>query len=146
MQENDAIGAVRSNSPMFVHDSTYGQLVLAAVSAYPERVAFRDGERSISYEQLGRSIRRIATLLKAHEFRKGDAVAILAPNMPEYFMVMAACAVLGIRYTPLNLLGSLDDHLSILCDAEIDALIFDPGACGERVQRILESGRFDGTV
>ena len=69
----------------------------------------------------------------------GTPVSMLALNRPEVLYCIGANGVSGARGTPLHPLGSVDDHVYVLEDAGIQALIFDPifaeraEALGERV-------------
>lgn len=112
--------------------TTYGDLVRRAVEKFPDRIAFGGDGEGVTYRALGGSISRMIRVLKAKGLVRGDGVAILSTNRPEYFAVTAACALLGVRFTPLHPLGSLDDHVSILEDARINVLVFEPGAFQDR--------------
>jgi fatty-acyl-CoA synthase len=107
-------------------------MVKRAVEAYPERTAFRTDAGDLTYRVLGERISQVVAAFKRAGIGRGDAVAILSPNRTEYFMVTVACALTGVRYTPLHPLGSADDHRLILTDAGITTLIADAAAFGER--------------
>lgn len=120
--------------------STYGALVLAACDRFRPRVAFRDGDDSVSYGELARSIRSMAAAFASLGLSAGSSIAILAPNSVHYFVLMAAAALCGVRYTPLHPLSALDDHLFILQDAEVDALVVDADHYGDRAAQVLAAG------
>ena len=81
----------------------------------------------------------------------GTPISMLALNRPEVLYCIGANGVAGVRGTPLHPLGSGDDHVYVLEDAEIQALIFDPifaeraAALKERVPslRLLSLGPCD---
>jgi len=81
----------------------------------------------------------------------GTPVSMLALNRPEVLYCIGANGVSGARGTPLHPLGSVDDHVYVLEDAGIQALIFDPifaeraKALGERVPslQLLSLGACD---
>ena len=81
----------------------------------------------------------------------GRGISVLAPNRPEVLFFILANAVTGARATPLHPLGSLDDHVYVLDDAEIETLVFDPvfaeraAAIGEQLPnlRLLSFGPCD---
>jgi fatty-acyl-CoA synthase len=56
----------------------------------------------------------------------GDAIAQLSPNCVDAALVQLAAWVYGLRYVPLHPLGSCDDHLFILNDSEVQALVIHP--------------------
>ncbi len=101
---------------------TIGDIILAALERFPERCAFIDGERRISYAELGRHIGSAIALLKALGLKRGDAVVQLSGNRPEVFMTMAACYLMGLRSVTLHAMGSLPDHRYIVDDS--DAVLF----------------------
>jgi fatty-acyl-CoA synthase len=117
--------------------ATYGALIKGAVEAFPDRIAFRGESADISYRTLGRRISQLVQAFARMGLGKGDAVAVLSPNRPEYFMATVALALSGIRYTPLHPLGSQDDHRRILVDAAITTLIADPPAFGARAEALF---------
>ena len=59
-------------------------------------------------------------------------MAQLAANRVDTFATMAAVLANGMRYTPLHPMGSLEDQLFILEDAEISALVVDVDYFAER--------------
>jgi acyl-CoA synthetase (AMP-forming)/AMP-acid ligase II len=58
--------------------------------------------RSYTYGQLYDAVKRAAGGLAARGFGKGDVLAILAPNLPEYAIVFHAVATLGGVNTTIN--------------------------------------------
>ena len=67
----------------------------------PDRIAIiHEGDepgntRKISYSELLREVSRISYVLEDMGVRKGDAVAIYLPNVPEAIIAMLACARIG---------------------------------------------------
>lgn len=66
------------------------------------RVAIRYQGRDITYRDLDARTNRTAGALQALGLGKGDRLAILARNSPEYAEVFLACAKLGAIVVPLN--------------------------------------------
>ena len=66
--------------------------VLADAKARGDRTAFVDGAtgRTISYAELDDAVRRLAGGLVAAGLAKGEVLAIMAPNSPEYGVVFHA--------------------------------------------------------
>lgn len=69
-----------------------------------EKTALVDGPtgRSYTYGQLYDLARRAAGGLRARGFGKGDVLAIMAPNVPEYAIALHAAALLGGVATTIN--------------------------------------------
>ena len=102
--------------------STY-ELISNAAARFPDREAFRylpDGDlakppRRISYTHLLAQINRAAHLFRSFDVGPSDAVAILAPNMPETQYALWGAQVAG-RACPINFLLQ-PDHIAALLRA-----------------------------
>jgi fatty-acyl-CoA synthase len=81
-----------------------------------------DGE-ALSYQALHDRIEGAARALKA-EFGvgRGDRVAILSLNRPDYLVLLYACARLGAMLVPLNWRLAVAEQLFILSDASVKVL------------------------
>src|SRR4029453_3012728 len=77
--------------------------VLGAPDGDDDRIAFVDGVtgRRLSFGDLRTQVRRVAAGLSAR-VRKGDVVAIWAPNVPEYAVVFHAVLSVGAVLTTIN--------------------------------------------
>lgn len=112
---------------MGLHDgATIGDLVLGAVRRFPDRVAFRQDGRDLTYAGLGDLLARWAALLRRRGLQPGQGVGVLSPNRVEVFLGQTAPVLAGGRYTPLHPLGSLDDHRYACDEAELRFLLVDP--------------------
>jgi len=78
--------------------------VLETGTGYPDKPALIDGASGtvLSYGQLSAAVRSLAGGLKANGFAKGDVLALMAPNMPEYAVVMHAVGFAGGIVTTIN--------------------------------------------
>jgi fatty-acyl-CoA synthase len=113
--------------------STYFDLILQGLRRWPDREAIVDASGlSLTYSELERRIWRIARVLRDAGLKPGDGVAQLAANRVDTFATMAAALGNGMRYTPLHPMGSLEDQLFILEDAQISALVVDVPYFAER--------------
>jgi fatty-acyl-CoA synthase len=106
--------------------TTHSELILRALRAFPDRVAFRQGDRSLRYAEAHDLLARTVTVLRELGVKPGDAVGLLSPNRPEVWVSQVAPGFLGTSYTALHPLGSLDDHLYACDEAEITVLLIDP--------------------
>jgi fatty-acyl-CoA synthase len=108
--------------------TTY-ELIALAASRFPQREAFRflpDGDlatppRRITYAELLQNINRAANLFRSLGVGPNDAVAILAPNMPEAHYALWGAQVAG-RACPINFLLQ-PDHIAALLEAANTKLI-----------------------
>ena len=80
------------------------QVILDACQEYGDRMAIIDGPtgRSMTFAQLGDAIRRFAGGLAASGFAKGDVLAIVSPNIPEYAVVFHGTCLAGGTVTTVN--------------------------------------------
>jgi fatty-acyl-CoA synthase len=75
----------RTAWPADVYDSVLTPLSFLerALHVYPESLAAVDGERRVTYRELGERAYRLASALHGAGVRRGDRVAVLAPNSLE---------------------------------------------------------------
>ena len=78
--------------------------VLRGLGDDPDRVVLIDGPsgREMTAGALEEGIRRLAGGLRARGIGKGDVVAILAPNCPDYAVVFHGVAFAGATVTTIN--------------------------------------------
>ena len=71
------------------------KFVLRGVSDHPDRPALIDGTsgRTYSFTDLSDAIHRLAGGLVARGFAPGDTLALMAPNLPEYVIILHAVPV-----------------------------------------------------
>src|ERR1700727_2686303 len=86
------------DSKVFRSELNPVDLLVRAAYMYPERLAVIDGERRLTYAQLGERSWRLADALRSAGLKKGDPVAALlftsAPMLEAHFAVPAAGGVL----------------------------------------------------
>ena len=97
---------------------------------HPEKVAIRFEDRAITYTEFRDQIRAIARALK-HELGvgRGDRVAFLGYNSPEFLALLFATARLGAMLTPLNWRLAAPEHDFILSDAGASVLFVEADFC-----------------
>lgn len=90
--------------PIALRGESITERVLRGLAGDPERVAMIDGPtgREVTAGALEEGIRRLAGGLRARGLGKGDVVAILAPNLPEYAVVFHGVAFAGATVTTIN--------------------------------------------
>ncbi|MDF1595268.1 MAG: 4-coumarate--CoA ligase family protein [Acidimicrobiia bacterium] len=87
-----------------IPDVSITTYVLKEASANPDKPALIDGPtgRQLTFGQLEAGIRALAGGLRSRGFGRGDVLAILAPNLPEYAIVFHGAAMAGGTITTLN--------------------------------------------
>src|SRR4029079_15850029 len=69
---------------------------------YPTRIAVRHGARAFTYAEFGARGRRLASALTRAGVRRGDTVAIVAPNVPALLEAHYAVPGIGAVLNALN--------------------------------------------
>jgi fatty-acyl-CoA synthase len=96
----------------------------AAFSPGKTAIVF-EGER-LSYAAFAARIERTATALKQElGVGRGDRVAILSLNRPDYLVLLYACARLGAMLVPLNWRLAVAEQVFILTDAGAKVLVLE---------------------
>ena len=92
----------------------------------PDKTAIAFEGNRLSYAAFVARIERTATALK-QEFSvgRGDRVAILSLNRPDYLVLLYACARLGAMLVPLNWRLAVAEQLFILTDAGAKVLVLE---------------------
>jgi fatty-acyl-CoA synthase len=105
---------------------SYSALIVDALNRHHDRTAFIQGDSRVSYAEAADITSRIRKVLQDKGMAKGSCVGALSVNSPEVWMVQAAICLSGAMYTGLHPLGSVDDHVDLCEDAEVDILIVHP--------------------
>jgi fatty-acyl-CoA synthase len=92
----------------------------------PHKPALMFESDVLSYRAFHERIETAAKALKA-EFgvSRGDRVAILSLNRPDYLVLLYACARLGAMLVPLNWRLAVAEQTYILCDAAAKVLVLE---------------------
>src|SRR5437870_9991930 len=100
------------------------ELIARNAAFTPDKPALRYAGQSLTYAAFWQRIEAAAGALKSElGIGRGDRVAILSANHPDYLVLLYACARLGALLVPLNWRLAVPEQLYILCDASVKALI-----------------------
>jgi acyl-CoA synthetase (AMP-forming)/AMP-acid ligase II len=110
--------------------------------------------RSYTYGQLARDVRRLAAGLRARGFRRGDVLAIMAPNLPEYPAAFHGTALAGGVVTTVNPMYTAAEIAVQLRDSKARLLVTVPAllekaanaASGSPVEEIVVFGEAEGAT
>src|SRR5437660_1715242 len=94
-----------------------------AVRNYPERPALSVGEDSLNFRQLHNRIKSMAGALSQRGISRGDRLALLLPNGPEYIQLIYASSWLGAIVVPINTRLSFVEIDHVLADASPKGLV-----------------------
>ena len=104
--------------------STVGELYDRCVDFYGSHTAITHGSRSVSYDELGTNAKSLARALQELGVLKGENIAFLMANCPEYFFCEYALAKIGAVRVPLAVLLSPQDHVYMMNEAHCTTLIY----------------------
>ena len=94
----------------------------------PGKTAIRFQGRTLTYATFAARIAAAARALKSRlGIGRGDRVAILSTNHPDFLVLLYACARLGAVFVPLNWRLAVPEQLFILTDASVKALVVEEG-------------------
>ncbi len=104
--------------------TTIGELYDRCVDFYGDRIAVTMNGRSYTYADVGKKADALLTALQKLGLRKGDKIAFLMANCPEYVFCEYAVAKSGCIRVPLAVLLTSNDHIYMMNQAECTALIY----------------------
>jgi long-chain acyl-CoA synthetase len=103
-----------------------GSILQAGAHLRAAHPAIRLGERVVSYAELDREARGVATSLRERGVAPGETVAILVPNLPEFSIAYFGILYAGCTVVPLNVLLSGPEVAYHLEDSQARLLIAHP--------------------
>jgi fatty-acyl-CoA synthase len=114
----------------------------------PEKPAVIFGDDVLTYRQFADAADRVAAVLWHRGIRKGDAVAYIGENSPQFLQVMFAAAQLGAVFVPVNTRLAAPEMQHVLVDSGARALILDvdfldramPGVEAARIAQVIVTG------
>lgn len=79
-----------------------GDMIRRSADKFPEKNALIFQEKRITYEELNKRVNALANRLLDMGGKKGDRVAVILHNCPEYIETYFACAKSGLIFAPIN--------------------------------------------
>jgi len=142
--------------PVEIPDVPLTTYVMARAAELGDKPALIDGPtgRTLTYAALDGAIRSLAGGLVARGFAKGEVVAVLAPNIPEYAVVFHGVAMAGGVVTTINPTYTHQEVHHQLVDSGATMLITIPmflevateGAAETAVREIVVFGEAEGAL
>ncbi|PYX91300.1 MAG: long-chain fatty acid--CoA ligase [Acidobacteria bacterium] len=120
---------------------TLNDIFFNAVAAnLPRILTYKHAGRwkDISSQELYRQVTAVARALQAWGFRRGDHVAILSENRPEWQIADFACLLLGIVDVPIYATLPADQIIYLLNNSEARAIFV---STQEQLQKVLQIRR-----
>jgi long-chain acyl-CoA synthetase len=103
-----------------------GTILQASAVERPQKTAIIFDDRRISYEELDRAARGVATSLRARGIEPGDKVALMVPNVPEFTIAYFGILYAGAAVVPINVLAAAPEVAYFLEDSDARLLIVHP--------------------
>ena len=100
----------------------------------------------ISAAELYRNVAGVTATLASWGFRKGDRVAILSENRPEWTIADFACQMLGVVSVPIYSTLTSDQAAFILQDAEVRAMFVSSEQQLRKIEAIRERTQLERIV
>lgn len=94
-----------------------GDLITRNASRHPNKPAIKFGGRTLSFAQFNTRVNRLIDALLQSGFKKGDRLALLSNNSPEFLEVFGAAEKGGFVAVPLNWRLTSEELLALLRDA-----------------------------
>jgi len=106
----------------------------------PDKTAVVFGDHELTYRELADAADRVAAVLWHRGIRRGDAVAYIGENSPQFLEVMFGAAQLGAVFVPVNTRLAAPEVQHLLVDSGARAVVLDPEFL-ERAMLGVEAGR-----
>src|SRR3984957_19642443 len=95
-----------------------------AITAAQSPALIIDG-RVLSFGELYDRSQRVAAVLRDAGLRRGDGVALVLPNGPEFFEITWGCQLSGLYYTAVNTHFNPDEVAYVIGDSDAKAVFVD---------------------
>jgi len=106
------------------HDNLASKLLDDAIErGWGDRVALREGARTLTYRELRDQAARVATALRTLRIERGDRVAILMPDTIETAIALLGAIYHGAIAVPLSELARANDIADLLADSGATAVV-----------------------
>lgn len=101
----------------------FADLIARNAAFTPDKAALHYQETTWTYRFFSARIEALARAMTSQlGVRRGDRVAVLALNHPDYLVLLYACARLGAMLVPLNWRLAMPEQLFILSNADVRVL------------------------
>ena len=103
---------------------------------YGGKTAIICGDRRLSYAELDEASNKVANALLEMEVRKGDRVAMLLSNSPEFVILYFGIVKIGGIAVPLNIGCKVDELASLFGDAQPKVLVAESASLEQLVSAL----------
>lgn len=96
-----------------------------AIAATEAPALIMVGGPTISFGELHARSLRVAAMLHGAGLHRGDGVALVLPNRPEFFEITWGCQLSGLYYTPVNTHFTAEEVCYVIDDSDAKAVFVD---------------------
>jgi crotonobetaine/carnitine-CoA ligase len=130
--------------------TTLKNLLRQQAEAHPERALIVSNDPDLTYGEFRRAVYRVANAFLRLGVEKGDKVALLLPNCPEFLLAVFAAAEIGAVFVPINTAFSAEEVGYVLDHSDSGCLITDRSflplveqvrGCCQQLKRVVALGR-----
>jgi len=107
------------------HDFTLYDAVRRNVQVFPDRLAFVDGDKRLTFKQFFDLVNHLAVGIRKEGIKRGDRIGIMSRNNLEYVALYFAAARCGAIFVPVNTRLSQEEIQYILSDCQPKLLFAD---------------------
>jgi long-chain acyl-CoA synthetase len=100
-----------------------GRMLEESCREFPEHVALIQEKRRLTYTELNRAVNSLGNKLREADLQKGDNIAILLPNCPEFVISYFAVQKIGAVAVTLNTLSTPYELRHLLGNSNAKGLI-----------------------
>jgi fatty-acyl-CoA synthase len=111
---------------------TYQDLIIRAVSRFPEVEALVDGDLRLTGRELRARVARTVSAYRSLGLGAGSRIALVSGNSADYLIAQLSAAALGATFTGLHPLASVPELTAMLRKLQPQALVWGPGATAEK--------------
>jgi acyl-CoA synthetase (AMP-forming)/AMP-acid ligase II len=108
-------------------EKNIGSLLEKAAEKYGEKklLHFHHEDVSFSYHQMNDTVNQYAHVLQKVGIGKGDHLAVMLSNCPEFFLIWLALAKIGATIVPLNIRHRAEDLVYVLNNSDAVGLVIE---------------------
>jgi acyl-CoA synthetase (AMP-forming)/AMP-acid ligase II len=111
---------------MDLHSFTVYDIFKRNACVFKNKVAIQSEDRRITFGELHDQVSAVSGWLAAGGIHRGDRIAVLTKNRPEFFSLIGGAASLGAIVVPINFRLSSQEMSHILADTRPELLFFEP--------------------
>lgn len=111
-----------------------------AAAVYPERSFLVAGSRALTFAEVARRCASVSAWLVDQGLVRGDRVAAVVTNQPEYVEMLLACARIGVVIVPMNYRRSVSEIRASLEDCSARVVLLDEQLVDDHLESVRAVG------